>query len=218
MSIPKVPAVRPGPAGGARAVNRARRVEQICGAALPLLLAGGVESVTIDQIVDAAGVAKGSFYRYFDDKRQLVETLFEPLAEAIRTAFTECDRALDELDDPAQLPALYLRLAARLAAQVGPRPDLIRLYLQENRSPAVGARAPIRALADEISSRAVALSTKARDRGLLTDSDPRVGALTTIGASERLLFGFLSGENIGAPRAVPGTLINMILDGVRRRR
>src|SRR5262245_11671761 len=109
MSIPKVPAVRPGPAGGARAANRARRVEQICAAALPLFLEQGVETVTIDQIVDAAGVAKGSFYRYFDDKRQLVETMFAPLADAIRSAFVQCDAELAELDDPAKLPALYLR-------------------------------------------------------------------------------------------------------------
>jgi len=214
---PRVPDRRPGPRGGRRDLNRRHRVEQICAAALPLLLEQGVGAVTIDQIVERAGIAKGSFYRYFDDKRQLVETLFEPLTSGVRTALDECDRALDALDDPSGLPAVYMQLAIRMGSLLGPRTDLLRLYLQENRSPGVGARAPIRALADEISTRAVALSAKGRALGLLDDSDPRVGALTVIGAAERLSFAFLSGEDVGAPGKVPAALVSMILDGVRRR-
>jgi AcrR family transcriptional regulator len=214
---PRLPELRPGKKGGKRDENRRRRIRQICDAALPLLLEQGVAAVTIDQIVAGAGIAKGSFYRYFKDKAELVETLFEPLATGMRAAFDACAEALDEDVEPTELPAIYLRLAAQLATFIGDRPDLLRLYLQENRSPAVGARAPIRHLADEIAERGVALSAKARDFGLLDDSDPRIGALTVIGATERLLFAFLQGDELGPPADVPRVLIQMILDGVRRR-
>jgi AcrR family transcriptional regulator len=215
---PRVPAERPGPPGGKRDANRRRRIAQLCEAALALYLEHGLGSVTVDQIVGRAGVAKGSFYRYFDDQTQLVETLLEPLTASFRAAMATAETRLEAAGNPDELPAIYLALAAELAAAVGPRLELMRFYLQECRAPPVGARRPVRLLADEIAERGVRLSSIAREFGLLRDSDPRVGALTVIGAVERLTFGFLSGEDVGRPGAIPAILISVILDGVGARR
>jgi AcrR family transcriptional regulator len=213
---PRLPAERPGPVGGKRDANRRRRIAQLCDAALRLFLERGVGAVTIDQIVDGAGVAKGSFYRYFKDQAELVETLLGPLALAIRAAMDEAEAQLAGARSPDELPAIYGAMATALAASMGRHPDLLRFYLQECRSPAAGARRPVRVLADEIAGRAIRLSTVARDFGLLRDSDPRVGALTVIGAVERLAFAVLSGEDVGRVRALPATLVSIVLDGVRR--
>lgn len=217
-SPPRVPSERPGPRGGKRDANRRRRIAQLCDAALALYLEHGLGSVTVDQIVDRAGVAKGSFYRYFDDQTQLVATLLEPLTTSFRAAMATAQTRLESAGDPDELPAIYLALAAELAAAVGPRLELMRFYLQECRAPPAGARRPVRLLANEIAERGIRLSTIAREFGLLRDSDPRVGALTVIGAVERLTFGFLSGEDVGRPEAIPATLISVILDGVGARR
>src|SRR5687767_14548749 len=75
-----VPQKRPGPAGGKRDENRRRQTAALAAAGLRLFLRHGVEAVTVEQIVDEAGVAKGSFYRYFGDKADLVEALFAPVA------------------------------------------------------------------------------------------------------------------------------------------
>ena len=56
---PRLPAQRPGPEGGARDANRRARLRQLGEAALELFLAEGIPGVTIDQIVESAGVAKG---------------------------------------------------------------------------------------------------------------------------------------------------------------
>ena len=77
------PALRPGRPGGKRDANRKRRRSQIAEAALGLFVEAGVELTSIDQIVAAAGVAKGSFYRYYADKEALVEALFEPIGAAV---------------------------------------------------------------------------------------------------------------------------------------
>ncbi len=212
---PRVPTERPGVVGGKRDANRRQRIAQLCDAALALFLERGLGAVTIDQIVDHAGVAKGSFYRYFKGQPELVETMLGPIAAPIRAAMDHAEARLAAATGPAELPAIYLALASELVGTAGRQPALLRLYLQECRSPAAGARRPVRMLADDIAERAVRLSKIARDFGLLRDSDPRVGALTVIGAVERLTFAVLTGEDVGRVEALPATLISMILEGVR---
>lgn len=215
---PRLPLHRPGPAGGARDANRRARLAQIADAALALFLEQGIPAVSIDQIVERAGVAKGSFYRYFRDKEELVGTLLEPLALAIGRAFTECRSALSRASSPEELSASYLELARAVAAAIAAEPRAALLYLQEARGPAAGARAPLRRLADDIADRAEQLSRHACDHGLLRKFDPRVQGLVVLGAVERLLYEFLSGRRIAArPEAVSAMVVSIILDGVRQR-
>lgn len=215
---PRVPAQRPGRTGGKRDANRRERIRQLCDAALPLMLAEGVTRVTIDQIVDAAGVAKGSFYRYFTDKEELVATIFQPLAEQLAAALDACERAVLATGSPAEVSAAYLELARAGAALVAEHPDALLLFLQEARGPAVDARRPIRAFADQLADRATELSDLARRHGLLRDSDPRIGSLIVLGAIERLLFEHFTRGGFGDdPARVYTLLISIMLDGVRRR-
>jgi AcrR family transcriptional regulator len=213
----KRPTPRPGRAGGVRDENRRARGLQLAHAALALYLEYGLGSVTVDQIVDRAGVAKGSFYRYFDDQVALVSALLAPLGEALLAALEHAETRLAAAK-PAELSAIYLALAVELTSAAAPHPDLLRLYLQECRSPPSGPRRPVRLLADAISRRAIRLSEIAIELGLVDHNDPRVTALTVIGAVERLALGVLGGENLGRLDEVGVTLVSVILDGVRRNR
>ena len=213
-----MPAVRPGPAGGARDANRRARLEQLGDAALDLFLEQGIPGVTIDQIVARAGVAKGSFYRYVRDKEELVATLLSPLAGGVVHAFEACRVALDRAGTPGELSDAYLGLARGIAEAITRHPRAARLYLQESRGPAVGARAPVTALGAQVADQAEALSRHARDHGLLRDIEPRVQALVVLGAVERLLFDFLAGRRVASrPEEVSAMVVTIILDGVRRR-
>ena len=215
---PRLPLHRPGPAGGARDANRRARLTQIAEAALTLFLEQGIPAVSIDQIVERAGVAKGSFYRYFRDKEELVGALLEPLADAIGRAFTDCRSALPRASTAEELSASYLDLARAVAVAIAAQPRAALLYLQEARGPASGARAPVRRLADEIADRAEQLSRHACDHGLLRQFEPRVQGLVVLGAVERLLYDFLLGRRIAArPEAVAAMVVSIILDGVRQR-
>ena len=71
------PKQRPGQPGGRRDRNRKERLKSLGHSALELFLEQGIQATTIDEITKAAGVAKGSFYRYFEDKCALVAFLFE---------------------------------------------------------------------------------------------------------------------------------------------
>lgn len=130
-----VPDERPGAVGGTRDKNRRARVEGLLEAAERLFLEHGLENVSIDDITREAGVAKGSFYRYFSSKHDLSRSLFAALEERVLGAFARAERKLRDAAGPATMRAAYLRLGRELAAIVIGEPSRARLYLQESRSP-----------------------------------------------------------------------------------
>jgi AcrR family transcriptional regulator len=184
-------------------------------AALGLFLARGLEAVTIDDITHAAGMAKGGFYRYFRDKPALVASLFQPISEEVVGALTRCGAALQRATTRQELFAAYEALARTLVGTFVSHPGATRLYLQEARGPALGARVPIRRLADTVARQAVAITHQAHTHGLLRPIPATVSALAVVGAVERLLFGILSGEAVEDPLGVPDALVSLILDGLR---
>ena len=207
--------LRPGAEGGRRDLNRKARLEALEQAAVPLFLANGVEATTVDQIVARAGVGKGSFYRYHPDQESLTAALLAPLEQAVRDAFTEAEAQLKRARKRGELGGAYEVLAGRLAQVALAHPDRVRLYLQECRGPAVGARRPVARLGNQIAEGALRLTRAAQAAGLLRPIDPRVSSLAVIGAVERLLLAVLTGEELGDPLVAAQALIGLVLDGVR---
>lgn len=214
---PRMPGKRPGPTGGRRDQNRRARLRQLCDAAVELFLEEGIARVTIDRIVDRAGMAKGSFYRYFRDKTELCTTLLGPLEGRLVEAFSRCRQALAAARAPEDLVAAYLAMSREVAAVIVESPQLALLYLQESRAPRVGSRAPLVELSERIADEAETLTRFAREHGLLRDLDPRVQGLVVVGAVERLLQELLRGGLSAPPNDIAATLVTIILDGVRFR-
>jgi AcrR family transcriptional regulator len=218
-SIPKrVRRPRPGPEGGRRDLNRKARLEALEQAAVPLFLAHGIEATTIDQIVARAGVGKGSFYRYHPDQESLTTALLAPLEQAVHHAFAAAESQLKRARKRGELGGAYEVLAGSLAQVALAHPDRVRLYLQECRGPAVGARRPVARLGTQIADGALRLTRAAQAAGLLRPIDPRVSSLAVIGAVERLLLAVLGGEPLGDPLVAAQALIGLVLDGVRARK
>lgn len=203
---------------GKRARNRRRRLQQLRDAALPLFVESGIERVTIDDIVQGAGVAKGSFYRYYQDKEDLVDALFAPISEQLLAALDRGRESLAKAETWPETMGAFRQVAFELAPIVIQQRQIILLYLQENRAPAVGARRPVRRLAKSISDRALAMTHAARAHGDFHDIDPVVSTLAVIGAVEQLAFDFLSEEGlVESPAAAASALVLLIMDGLRRR-
>ncbi|MBU8895445.1 TetR/AcrR family transcriptional regulator [Corallococcus sp. H22C18031201] len=209
---------RPGPRGGPRDVNRRERTRVLEDAALRLFLERGLDAVTIDDITQAAGVAKGTFYRYFEDKAALVDALLAPVREALLEGLEVCGRALVAARDVETMFEAYRAMAAVIAGALLQYPSVVRLYLQECRGPAVGARQKVVALARQVAHHAVDITQKAHTHGLLRPIRPAVSALAVVGAVERLLLAVLSEEDagLGNPLEIPDALTTLVLDGLRR--
>ncbi|MGB6309735.1 MAG: helix-turn-helix domain-containing protein, partial [Steroidobacteraceae bacterium] len=70
------------------------RREELMDAAEQLFLAQGIAATSIDAIVAGAGVAKGTFYLYFQSKEQLLTALRQRFIDAVcaelRAAIDRC--------------------------------------------------------------------------------------------------------------------------------
>lgn len=214
---PRAPTERPGRQGGRRDANRKARTTAIARAALSLFLAKGLEAVTIDEIASTAGVAKGSFYTYFQDKTDLVRALLEPVHSELETVLERCESALRAATTREALMLAYTSMALGCSLTVLGHPDVARLYLQECRAPAVGARVPFIKLASMLYDRGERVTEAAHAHGLLRPLDPRVTATAVIGAAQELLHRALSNDDIGPPEAVPAALVTMVVDGLVQR-
>lgn len=79
--------------------------------ALPLAAAKGPERLSIDDVIDAAGVSRGTFYKYFDSPDSLVQALAVDVTNAvIRTLHP----MVEPLDDLADRMATGVRTTLRL--------------------------------------------------------------------------------------------------------
>jgi AcrR family transcriptional regulator len=81
------------------------RREELMNAAERLFLERGVATTTIDQITDAAGVAKGSFYLHFSSKEQIRAALAKRFAQQIRAKIDAAVAKQAEADHQGRLGA-----------------------------------------------------------------------------------------------------------------
>ncbi|MGE3767315.1 MAG: TetR/AcrR family transcriptional regulator [Kofleriaceae bacterium] len=216
LKPPKTPRHRPGPEGGTRDTNRKANLDRLCEAGLALFLAEGTAAVTIDQIAARAGMAKGSFYRYVEDKAELVARILEPMVADTLGALDRCEAALRSAK-PAQVTAVYLQLGMELSQAIPRHASRVLLYLQEARSPPGGTRAAVHAFADQVAARGVALTETARAQKLIRNVDPQVSAMAVIGATEAILYAHLRGRDVSRARAsvVIPELVELVLRGIR---
>jgi AcrR family transcriptional regulator len=211
----KVPDERPGPEGGRRHTNRLARTRTLVEAALRCFLTLVLDAVTIDDVTKEAGVAKGSFYRYFDNKEDLIATLFRPTAEAVEAAMTRASESLESAADEPALEAAYALLATDLALVLFSNEDAVRLFLQERHGPATVGRAPIRALDERVLALALRITQAGRRSGLLRPVDPEVSASAVVGAVMQLLWIQLVQAPPSDPISRARELIDIVLHGVR---
>jgi len=100
--------------------------QRLFDAALSLFSTQGVEATTIDQIVEAADVAKGSFYNYFQDRNGIMAAIAADLRVLLEQGI---GRLNEGIDDPAERMARGFRLYLALAVlEPGRASMLARLY------------------------------------------------------------------------------------------
>ena len=198
---------------GKREENKARKRTDLESAALELFLAQGYVATSIEQIVAEAGVARGTFYLYFDDKESLFRALVSAALDPVVDALLDARMQLDAAASSAETEAAYGLLAYSLATAVTAHPDATLLYYREQRSPgAIGGW--LRSRQAQLDQFVVELVQSLADRGLIRATTSQVTALAIVGAIDRLVYAWLSGVDLGDAAAVGPAIVSLFGEGL----
>lgn len=165
-------------------MDKAERRAQILAHAREVFAKRGYHAAKIDDIVAAAGVARGTFYLYFDDKRAVFEELVDHAFARLDRAFVRVDPTdatrtvgFQIQDNIERIVATLLEDRATtkilLSDAVGLDPDLDRKLLRFYE--AVGT------LLEESFRDGQAL-------GVVAQGDVRIFAVLTLGAMKELFY------------------------------
>jgi len=190
------------------------RRSQILGHAARLFGDKGYHHTSINDIIVAAGVARGTFYLYFANKRRI----FEELVDILLLRLASCIQPVET--DP-QAPSAREQLLdnmVRVLALLGGERHLLSILLKG----AVGLDREIddklREFYSEVLKSIERSLSLGREIGLVRPCDTRIGALIALGAIKEILAARLEADDVlideEAIRAEAAGLLDIFSRGV----
>lgn len=169
--------------------------EKLLSAAIDLMSKKGYHRTTVADIVNAAGVAQGTFYLYFDSKKSLFKKLMDRFYDLLESALVAVDLNSNALESTEDL-AMQIRTAIRNILLVyQDNAVLARIFLRE----AMGLEPDFAELWDSIIERLATTGTlimeQAIERDLLPPQNSIIVAHSVVGMIERVAHYWLFQEN-----------------------
>jgi AcrR family transcriptional regulator len=165
-------------------IAKAERRQQILSAARDVFARRGYHQTTIDDIVEQAGVARGTYYLYYEDKRAAFADLIDRFSQRLSMAIARIDT-----DDSTRSVAEQVRanIRAILGVCLAERAMTKILFTD-----AAGIDSAFDRKLQTFYDAVVQLLTESlRDGqtlGIVRDGEPRVLAYLSIGALKELLY------------------------------
>lgn len=171
---------KPTPAGAARAERR----QQILAAARDVFAKRGYHQATIDDIVAATGVARGTFYLYFEDKRAIFEDLIDRFSSQLTMAITRI-----ATDDPTRPVEAQVRDNVRAIIRVClVERAMTKILFADAGGVDPGFDRKLATFYDGVVQILTESLKEGQALGIVADGEPRVMAYMSIGALKELLY------------------------------
>lgn len=182
------------------------RRAQLLAAARLVFAQNGYYSASVADIINEAGVARGTFYNYFESKRAVFQAVLGELMEAVAAVITTVD---PEGDIAGDIRANLERILVVLT-----RDDVGRLLFAD----AVGLDAEgdqaLRAFYREATARVVSALERGQRMGILGPCDTELSARCLLGMlKEPIFLAWLYGEELNTA-ALLDTMLPIVLGGV----
>jgi AcrR family transcriptional regulator len=179
--------------------------------ALQVFSEKGYHQTSVTDLVDAAGVARGTFYLYFDSKESIFLELLDELLSHLRSNIVGLDRSEGAPSPQAQLHAITVRI---LRTAVDNRP-LTRIIFRE----AVGLHATVderlRAFDDELHGYVVRALGIGAEMGMIRSVDPDVVSTSIAGALREVIHRYVVRSDASVDLdAIAGALLDQYLFGL----
>lgn len=191
-----------------------RRVD-LMAAARTLFSERGYHETTVEDITRAGGVAKGTFYLYFQEKREIFVAIIRELLDTIKAI----GGAVAQVT-PGEHPLAFLEraevAATRLMEVFQDNRALARLAYRESMGMDPGLEAMIREFYRETAEIQANNIRVAQSLGVLRPCDPMLAAYAHIGMIERVLLTMLeTPELFPEPREVIAQMIQLGYQGLK---
>jgi AcrR family transcriptional regulator len=190
---------------GARQRGRMATRARLLTSGRELFAASGLHRVTSHEIAKGAGVAAGTFYLHFSDKKSLFREIVYTAVEQLRSRL-----------DAAQEQASQSRAAVRAHAEAlvsfaEENADLVRIVFGRNHEdPDLESE-----ILDELAGTGAAMIRTRMESGSANEAlDPQLAAQALTGMFSRVIFWWLEDPSRASREAVINTLVAIQTEGV----
>lgn len=156
-----------------------KRKREIMEASLKLFARQGYHATTVADIIDELGVARGTFYRYFDDKHdlfeKLLETNFKYVKKALPLPAENTSISAPDLED------LLSRVFLELVSQPNSR-DFMSMMVNEAAGADRHFAEKVQGFYDDLALVFASYITRMQEVGLIREVDPRISAYLLLGS------------------------------------
>ncbi|NMC72562.1 MAG: TetR/AcrR family transcriptional regulator [Myxococcales bacterium] len=194
-------------------MRKEERRSQVLRCARKVFAEKGYHAAGVADIIREAGVARGTFYLYFESKRAIFDELLDVLFQELESQIRRVDPTGGAEDSARQM----LDNVGRVLDTLLRNRDLTRILLRE----AVGLDAGFDRKLDEFYRRLAGLIERSlvsgREMGLVRELDRRVASLMILGALKQVLDHSLADpDSLPAAPELAREFLGIVLTGVVR--
>jgi AcrR family transcriptional regulator len=193
---------------------RDERRAQLVAAAREVFGERGYHAATVDDITRAAGVAKGTFYLYFNEKREVYYELVRTFLGHVKDIGAS---VAHEVHTPEQFFQRCEKAAKELLRVFRDHYSLARLAYRESMSLDAALERMLREFYRDLARVEADNIRLGIELGLFRPVDPLVCAYAHIGMVERVALGLLTEQKPPPPEHVVRELLSIAFEGLRRR-
>jgi len=192
--------------------QREKRRKQILGHARRLFAERGYHLVSVADIIERAGVARGTFYLHFTSKRTIFDELIDGLFAQLNARVVRIDVAAGAAPPVDQMRDNVVRVVELL---LGER-DLTRILLRET-----GADEEFDRKMNEFYSRLLARIEGGIRLGqtmnLVRQCEPRITAACVLGSVKEVMYRYaVAGEPAPQPSVLAGEILDYVVSALFR--
>jgi AcrR family transcriptional regulator len=186
--------------------KREERRQQILACARDAFAELGYQAVTVDDVVERASIARGTFYLYFDDKRAVLDALVDDFLGRILGCIVGIDIA-HAADSPREQLRQNVERIARLALS---EPAMLKVALRDATGLDPAYDAKIHSFYEALRTLISESLAEGQENGIVREGDRAVMVSIGLGGLKELVLDAVTGALDRSPEALVDELMRFL--------